>query len=399
MNWGSVIVSDTSPLAVPDRLRIDDVSLTYAFMASVFQNDVKYFSEAEIRDTRIYLGSGATSTVYKTSVTPTYGRVRAQTVAIKQKRRRGTWIDEDVSLQSWLRTCCTDLRIMCARGLENARNVVQLLGYCWEYIDLDDNRSLSPCLVMPIAMDNTTSLDTFFETIDPYLASERLKLQLCHDIANGLTELHKCGIVHGDLKLENVLLFGDVLDESTPTIAKISDFSHSIVVDDYSRRGDPAAPRYRGTRPYLIPEVRKEHRSEQSLIDNEIDRNVVLSQYHACDVFSLGILMTEIMHHGQKVSELLVSHAAQNDKPCSRSTTLDENKWIVEDLLETKSQGTDYVLRYCKSSLLDLAITEETRTLVEECLDSSLQDDFSRRGDAEMVSFKLQSQISRSHTK
>ena len=44
---------------------------------------------------------------------------KAQVVAIKQKRRRGSWFDQDVSLESWLRVAYLDMRIMSHPPLEH----------------------------------------------------------------------------------------------------------------------------------------------------------------------------------------------------------------------------------------------------------------------------------------
>jgi serine/threonine protein kinase len=35
----------------------------------------------------------------------------------------------------------------------------------------------------------------------------RIKQKLCYDVGRGLSLLHACDIVHGDLKHENVLIF------------------------------------------------------------------------------------------------------------------------------------------------------------------------------------------------
>jgi serine/threonine protein kinase len=57
------------------------------------------------------------------------------------------------------------------------------------------------------------------------------------DIADGLSALHRCGVIHGDLKPENILLF----EEPSGTgnlVAKLNDFGLSNVsVTDDVRRG------------------------------------------------------------------------------------------------------------------------------------------------------------------
>ena len=54
-----------------------------------------------------------------------------------------------------------------------------------------------------------------------------LKHLLCLDIARGLSALHQAGLVHGDLKAENVLVCSS---PSRRYLAKISDFGFSVMV-------------------------------------------------------------------------------------------------------------------------------------------------------------------------
>ena len=54
-----------------------------------------------------------------------------------------------------------------------------------------------------------------------------LKHLLCLDIARGLSSLHQAGLVHGDVKAENVLVCSS---PSRRYLAKISDFGFSVVV-------------------------------------------------------------------------------------------------------------------------------------------------------------------------
>ena len=126
MDCGSAIESERSWASTSTTDVENLVSLTYAFMSVALQNDVYFFPQSDIRDTRIFLGEGATSTVYKSSIEPSFGRVKAQVAAIKQKRRRGSWFDQDVSLKSWLGAAYLDLRIMSHSSLECSENVATI---------------------------------------------------------------------------------------------------------------------------------------------------------------------------------------------------------------------------------------------------------------------------------
>lgn len=54
-----------------------------------------------------------------------------------------------------------------------------------------------------------------------------MKQLLCLDIARGLSALHRTGLVHGDMKAENVLVCSS---PSRRYLAKISDFGFSVMV-------------------------------------------------------------------------------------------------------------------------------------------------------------------------
>jgi hypothetical protein len=89
-----------------------------------------HFGQDEIRKSRIFLGQGAASSVYKFAVSPsTYGTVRTQVVAVKQKRQCGSSFDFDMPLESWLRFAYLDVRVMSYPPLQYSRNVATVLGY------------------------------------------------------------------------------------------------------------------------------------------------------------------------------------------------------------------------------------------------------------------------------
>ena len=94
-----------------------------------------------------------------------------------------------------------DLEVMHHPPLARHPNILGLLGYGW---NLFENSAL-PFLVTEYAAQGT--LRDFLQK-EP--TSIPLKLQLCGNIASGLHAMHMCGVSHGDLKLENVLVFREV---------------------------------------------------------------------------------------------------------------------------------------------------------------------------------------------
>ena len=64
--------------------------------------------------------------------------------------------------------------------------------------------------------------------------SLKTKLILAGEVAAGLVALHRCGMVHGDLKTVTVVVFL-TLDRPSMSIVKLSDFGHSILVTSASK--------------------------------------------------------------------------------------------------------------------------------------------------------------------
>jgi serine/threonine protein kinase len=106
-----------------------------------------------------------------------------------------------------------------------------------------------------------------------------MRKTLCYDVAAGLEALHDCGIVHGDLKAKNILVF----DHPTRRFsAKICDFGSAVILPTTSDSG-PKIKLPAFTPPWNAPESRDA---------------VPASRLHLTDVWSLGLLMWQILVHG-----------------------------------------------------------------------------------------------------
>ncbi|RUS17905.1 kinase-like domain-containing protein [Endogone sp. FLAS-F59071] len=113
--------------------------------------------------------------------------------------------------------------------LKQSSNIVNLYGLI---ID-----GLTPMLMVELA---TCSLDRYLSNARqrgrpiPWIE----KLHLCCNICEGLLALHSAGVVHGDIKASNVLVF---IDKNGGSTAKISDFGFSCATSSNPRRGGTPA--------------------------------------------------------------------------------------------------------------------------------------------------------------
>jgi serine/threonine protein kinase len=107
----------------------------------------------------------------------------------------------------------------------------------WDGSDEDKaNQALSPLLVLELAYHAHPTIQAYYGNAN-HKNSYADDIGFISDIADGLTVLHKCDVIHGDLKPENVLLFEEPADTGT-LVAKLSDFGFSkISVRDDIRRG------------------------------------------------------------------------------------------------------------------------------------------------------------------
>jgi serine/threonine protein kinase len=124
-----------------------------------------------------------------------------------------------------------------------------------------------------------------------------------------LINLHECGIVHGDVKCENVLVF----QEGDSVIAKISDFGNSVIISEVSNFCQLPG----GTPPWNAPEWQDSLKKEY---------------LYLTDVYSYGLLVWRVILNDKEVLEerpFLFTHES-----CLLDTS--EPYIIVNDLEEFK---------------------------------------------------------------
>ena len=108
-----------------------------------------------------------------------------------------------------------EIRMM--KHLDNHLNIIKLYDVIF--------RNLNPIVIVELPTEGCI-VDYLEGKKESEPVSWSTKAQFCYDVADGLQALHAAGIVHGDLKGDNVLLFMDS-ENNGELVAKVTDFGYS----------------------------------------------------------------------------------------------------------------------------------------------------------------------------
>jgi serine/threonine protein kinase len=136
-----------------------------------------------------------------------------------------------------------ELRILSHPPLRMQNKILDVYGFAWELDRLHTLGEVWPVLMVEYAALGT--LQDCLENMDQIPWDK--KIDLASDIAEGLTALHCCGIVHSDLKPSNVLVCAEADGGFT---AKLADFGSSIII----REANEFETWTRGTPGWMAPE-------------------------------------------------------------------------------------------------------------------------------------------------
>ena len=199
---------------------------------------------------------------------------------------KGRWYEVDVAVKCLhinkltkqeKKAFVKEVNILASLG--NHINIVRLHGCCLE----------PPALVMEyVQLGNLNYLLHYCEDeqVEAKMTDGRIKKGILIGIAHGMVQLHATGIIHGDLKPQNVLITDDYK-------AKIADFglarlrvkaSSSVSSKAFGEDGVPGAC---GTSAYMAPELLDEGKRT-----NE-----------KTDVYSFGILLNEVVQEQEPYYE------------------------------------------------------------------------------------------------
>lgn len=133
-----------------------------------------------------------------------------------------TQLDRALVLASLAR----EVRFLSYTRIRDHPNIIRLLGISWD-IEMGLEQHGAACALQPIAV-----LEFADGTLNDYIEEGRgaisitTKASLIADIVNGLDALHSVGLVHSDMKPENILIMKE--ESLGRPVAKLGDFGESI---------------------------------------------------------------------------------------------------------------------------------------------------------------------------
>ena len=179
-----------------------------------------------------------------------------------------------------------EIRILSSETMRQCDFIVSMLGVSW--YETPSVGRFWPQLLLEAADEGN---------LEEYLTGNEVgfktQLALIMQVERGLAFLHEHGIVHGDLKPKNVLVFTQGLSAEKqqlcssigvePLLTKICDFGYAVILSDYA--SDAIFQARVGTVPWMPPEL-------------DIQDSVPLTLLHKADVFGLGLLAASIFMKG-----------------------------------------------------------------------------------------------------
>ncbi|KAL8633090.1 hypothetical protein Q9189_001168 [Teloschistes chrysophthalmus] len=237
------------------------------------------------RDFSTPLGHGGQGNVYGVSSSFTESALALQQQDVDAKAKHSAWFWTKCVVKH-LRTdqrrndvhhAYREISRLCHPSLQRHPHIVSLISWG---ISLDALESVSlDSLAMPLLILERAYCDLaqFIRSEDYDIASYEFLCDRCLEVGRGLAAVHSAGLIHGDLKLENILLFQKGGLSETIWIAKLCDFGSAVPISSDAR--EPS--KYLGSDTWLPPEC-----YERNLVGKPMPESLI-----SCDIFVYGLVV------------------------------------------------------------------------------------------------------------
>ncbi|KAF2825650.1 kinase-like protein [Ophiobolus disseminans] len=156
-------------------------------------------------------------------------------------------------------------------------------------------------------------------------SSLRAKILFCADALHGLMCLHACNVLHGDVKCDNALVHENSMAGTAENRqVKLSDFSHSIILDEHEGQLGVVTHMIRGTQLYRPPELCSGYQYPS------------IEAVKLSDIWCFGLMVWEVMMDGN-----YRANTASSTEACLKTASPAEH---CADSLRTRHIG-DHELR------------------------------------------------------
>ncbi|ETS85609.1 hypothetical protein PFICI_03634 [Pestalotiopsis fici W106-1] len=320
-------------LATAQRLRIPFLSITWEAHRSI-------------------IGAGATSRINQTLVN-LKNAFAFKRIGDGDRRKAEAEIYECL---------ISELMILGHPEIRNHPNIVELQGICWDIAPKSSAGATEATeTVWPVLVFQKSQYGDMYNFAGLPVARELSindRIKICRDIGNALAHLHLHGIIHGDIKPQNVLIFRSEDGSLSP---KVADFGFSVLgakdEDQITLHGTPL---------WRAP---------------ELDEYPTFSKSDAMktDVFSFGLLCLWFILE----EHLLQPFSFDGPTPLSIADNPSANgKLAVTQLANLKSAGalTNFVQRV----LVKANTSIENKEILQDFFSACLSDDPGSRG-ADMI--------------
>lgn len=187
-----------------------------------------------------------------------------------------------------------EVRILSHPSIRQHPNFIRLFGVAWhEHTGDEGERIVTPVLVQDYATHGDLLGFLRAKSTENVLTRE-MKTQFITGVAEGLQALHVLGVIHGDVKCENILVSWDASQKTF--VPKLSDFGFSIVKTFKEHKYVHIPSMVSGfTKRYLAPEIWTP--AETTSVAGATDLTI------RTDIYSFGLAILTISLDGKDVFE------------------------------------------------------------------------------------------------